>query len=154
MSVFWLSLSICVALLYALLMGPRWRRRRSDRELGRARQRFHLRREWLEAKFVDLAQQSGRPRGLIWADVDFENTESLARDRHTNQLQALVGITIRFEAIPGGPMEHVEAVGNLRAATAVFGFEQGEWKTSGRAIFNLSPDEAIKHLEGELETIE
>ena len=150
----WTVLAICIAVVTAVYLTPQWRRRRHERTLAAARQLFHLRREWLEAKFVDLAQKSGRPRGLLWKDVEFENSESLARDRHSNQLQALVGVTIRFEAIPGGDMEHVEAVGNLRAATAVFRFDDGEWKTSGRAIFNLSPVEAIKHLSGELETVE
>ena len=151
---FWTILAICIAIASVVYLTPQWRRRRQERTLATARQLFHLRREWLEAKFVDLAQKSGRPRGLLWKDVEFENSESLARDRHSNQLQALVGVTIRFEAIPGGDMEHVEAVGNLRAASAVFRFDDGEWKTSGRAIFNLSPVEAIKHLSGELETVE
>ena len=150
----WTILAICIAIASVVYLTPQWRRRRQERTLAAARQLFHLRREWLEAKFVDLAQKSGRPRGLLWKDVEFENSESLARDRHSNQLQALVGVTIRFGAIPGGDMEHVEAVGNLRAATAVFRFDDGEWKTSGRAIFNLSPVEAIKHLSGELETVE
>ena len=150
----WTILAICIAVASVVYLTPQWNRRRQERRLTAARQLFHLRREWLEAKFVDLAQKSGRPRGLLWKDVEFENSESLARDRHSNQLQALVGVTIRFEAIPGGDMEHVEAVGNLRAATAVFRFDDGEWKTSGRAIFNLSPVEAIKHLSGELETVE
>tara|TARA_B100000686_G_scaffold188006_1_gene194694 strand:- start:879 stop:1340 length:462 start_codon:yes stop_codon:yes gene_type:complete len=150
----WTILAICIAVASVVYLTPQWNRRRQERRLTAARQLFHLRREWLEAKFVDLAQKSGRPRGLLWKDVEFENSESLARDRHSNQLQALVGVTIRFEAIPGGDMEHVEAVGNLRAASAVFRFDDGEWKTSGRAIFNLSPIEAIKHLSGELETVE
>ena len=151
---FWTALAACIAIACILVLTPRWRRRSQERELSAARQLFRLRREWLEAKFVDLAQKSGRPRGLLWKAVDFDNIESLARDRHSNQLQALVGVTIRFEAIPGGDMEHVEAVGNLRAASAVFRFDDGEWKTNGRAIFNLSPVEAIKHLSGELETVE
>ena len=150
----WTILAICTAVASIVYLTPQWNRRRQERSLAAARQLFHLRREWLEAKFVELAQKSGRPRGLLWKDVEFENSESLARDRHSNQLQALVGVTIRFEAIPGGDMEHVEAVGNLRAASAVFRFDDGEWKTSGRAIFNLSPVEAIKHLSGELETVE
>ena len=42
----------------------------------------------------------------------------------------------------------------IHAVTAAHCFDDGEWKTSGRAIFNLSPVEAIKHLSGELETVE
>ena len=62
-------------------------------------------------------------------------------------LQAFVAVTISFEAIEGGPMEDVEAVGNLRAATAVFYFSGGAWHTDGRAIFNLNPTEAIAYCQ-------
>ena len=48
---------------------------------------------------------------------------------------------------PSGPwMEGVEAVGNLRYATAVFVLERGHWVTHGRALFNMHPDEAIRHF--------
>ena len=43
-----------------------------------------------------------------------------ARHRRSGELSAFVSVTIGFEAIEGGDMEDVEAVGNLRAATAVF----------------------------------
>ncbi|HTN75354.1 MAG TPA: hypothetical protein VL096_08910, partial [Pirellulaceae bacterium] len=120
--------------------------------LEAARDLFTLRREMLEAKFVSLASQSGKPRGLTWVDCDFESRVAFARDRHTRQLRALVGVTIRFEATEGGGMEENPNVGNLRAATAVFRFENGQWLTDGRAIFNLNPAEAIKHFQHELET--
>ena len=51
-------------------------------------------------------------------------------------------------------MEDVEAVGNLRAATAVFRHQAGQWMTDGRAIFNLNPTEAIRHFHHELETVD
>jgi hypothetical protein len=107
---------------------------------------FRKQREWLEAKFVEAASTSGRPRGLRWVDCDFENDITYARDRTTGGLSALVGVTIRFEAIEGGSMEHVEAVGNLRYATAVFRHADGRWTTDGRTIFNLNPAEAIEHF--------
>ena len=49
----------------------------------------------------------------------------LVRERGTGLLLALTPVTIAFEAIEGGPMEGVEAVGNLRAATAVFTYVRG-----------------------------
>ncbi len=51
-------------------------------------------------------------------------------------------------------MEDVEAVGNLRAATAVFFYDGKKWTTSGRALFNLNPSEAIRHYRHELETVD
>ena len=59
-----------------------------------------------------------------------------------------------IEAIEGGGMEDVEAVGNLRAATVVFRLDGPEWRADGRALFNLNPAEAIAHFHRELETIE
>lgn len=115
---------------------------------------FQRRREWLEAEFLTRASKCGRPRGLSWVNCDFENDVTFARDRHNGELRALVGVTISFEAIPGGGMEDVEAVGNLRAATAVFRFDRGHWETEGRAIFNLSPHETIRHFGHELEPVE
>ena len=61
--------------------------------------------------------------------------------------------TISFEAIPGGGMEDVEAVGNLRYATAFFVHRNNAWTTDGRAAFNLEPPEALKHYEKSLQRL-
>lgn len=120
---------------------------------ARARSLFSQRREWLEADFLTQAQRSGKPRGLQWVNCDFDDAVSYARDKANGQIRALVGVTISFEATPGGGMEDVEAVGNLRCATAVFRFHRNKWETDGRAIFNLRPDEAILHFKHELEAV-
>ncbi len=122
--------------------------------LEQAKQRFHLRREWLEARFFTLASASGKPRGLSWVDCEFEDEVSLARDRGSGQLRAFVGVTIRFAAVVGGGMEENENVSRLRAATSVFLLEGETWTTQGRAIFNLSPVQAIAHFREELELVE
>jgi hypothetical protein len=41
----------------------------------------------------------------------------------------------------------------LRYATAVFVFEKGQWLTNGRALFNMHPDEAIKHFAGQFQKL-
>jgi len=120
----------------------------------RARESFRLQRERMEAKFLDAARATGKPRGLNWKDCDFESALTLARDRHTGKLVGLVPVTVSFEAIVGGPMEGVEAVGNLRNATAVFHFDRGHWTTAGQAVFNLNPDEAIEHFRPQFERIQ
>ena len=119
-----------------------------------ARKQFHLRREWLEAHFLTLAGQSGSPRGLQWVDCDFEDEVSFARDRNTGRLRALVGVTISFEAIVGGGMEDNPNVSNLRAATAIFHLDGEAWSTTGRALFNLNPEQAIERFGQELEHVE
>jgi hypothetical protein len=152
-----LGLAALIAIVSAaafLLWQPRRRAGRHEKALARARREFHLRREQLEAKFLTRAGESGKPRGLRWVDCDFDNDVTYARDKRSGQLSAFVGVTISFEAIEGGGMEEVEAVSNLRAATAVFSFdEKRQWYTEGRAIFNLNPAEAIQYYQANLELV-
>lgn len=142
--------AVALVLTFVLLHKP-MRRARREANLELAQREFRLQRERLEALFFKLASSSGRPRGLRWTECDFENDVSYARDRATGELSAFVAVTIAFEAIEGGPMEDVEAVGNLRAATAVFTHKAQGWTTSGRAMFNLNPNEAIAFYEGLVE---
>ena len=145
------ALGVMLIALFALVW---WIRRQQVSSLQRARETFHLRREWLEADFVTRAGASGKPRGLRWVNCDFEDGVAFARDRRTGRYRALVGVTISFEAVEGGGMEDVEAVSNLRAATVVFRLDGPEWRADGRALFNLNPAEAIAHFQHELETVE
>lgn len=155
MPVLLIVVGVLVGVAVALAIAwPRWKQRQAEVMLDHARREFHLRREWLEASFLKLASKTGLPRGLKWVDCDFDNPVCLARDRSSGHLRALVGVTIAFSAIAGGGMEDVEAVGNLRAATAVFRFENGAWTTDGWAIFNLNPSEAIEHYHRELELVD
>ena len=57
-----------------------------------------------------------------------------------------LGVTVAFEVIEGGDMEGVEAVGNLRNASAVFFYQDGKWQTGGRVLFNLNPDEVVERF--------
>ncbi len=154
---FWTGLA-CVVLAAVVIGVSGWllrrhNRRQSEAEMQRWREAFHRRREWLEADFHKAASNRGTPRGLAWADCDFEDDVAFARDRQTGEPTALVGVTIRFEAIAGGGMEEVEAVGNRKAATAVFRYRSGQWTTDGRAVFNLNPSETIDYYHSELERI-
>jgi hypothetical protein len=143
-----------VAVIAALLVWRPLKAILQEIQTERARELFALQRERLEAKFLDMAAASGKPRGLRWKDCDWASEVRFARDRTTGQLAALVAVTIRFEAIEGGDMEHVPAVGNLREATAVFYFSRGQWHTSGKALFNMNPDEALDHFKGRYERVE
>lgn len=119
----------------------------------RARELFRLQKELFEAKFLDAAAATGLPKGLIWKDVALEATLELVYDLSSRRLLGLVPATIEFTAIEGGPMEGVEAVGNLRYATAVFMFVKGQWTTQGRALFNMHPGEAIEHFAGQFQKV-
>jgi hypothetical protein len=126
---------------------------RSAERLARAQRDFHRQRELLEARFIERAAASGKPRGLRWADVDFDDDVIYARDRRTRQLKALVAIEVGFEAIAGGGMEDVEAVSNVRAATAEFLYDGTRWTTEGRVFFNLAPSATVKYLATDLELV-
>ncbi|MDZ4818396.1 MAG: hypothetical protein SGJ20_05425 [Planctomycetota bacterium] len=153
--IYWVILAsvVCAAVVIALAWRP-MREARRERVLAEAKRQFHRSRERLEAKFVQQAGNSGKPRGLRWVDCDFDNDVTYARDRRNGQLSAFVACTIRFEAIEGGGMEEVEAVSNLRAATAVFFFDPAsQWTSEGRALFNLNPTEAIHYYQANLELV-
>src|SRR5260370_106334 len=143
-----------VLALAALLLA--WRPLRSfSREVQaeRAREAFKLQRERLEANFLRAAQATGKPRGLRWRDIDCDDKVLFARERRTGQIAALVGATVRFEAVEGSDMEGLPAVGNLRNASAVFFFHRGHWDTVGKAVFNLNPHEAVEHFKNQYERI-
>ncbi len=151
----WVALGVAGAAAAAAVAFA-WRPLRLARlaaEFERARKEFHRQREWLEVRFLELAGRSGMPRGLRWRNCEFENEVVYARDRRTSELRAFVGMTVYFEAVEGGPMEDVEAVGRPRAATAVFCHRGGKWETDGRAIFNLNPVQAIAHFQHELDEL-
>jgi hypothetical protein len=152
----WWVVALAGLVLVCALAGLLWRPIRSrlrEQELERAKRDFHRHREHLEARFVRLAANSGKPRGLEWVRCDFDNDVIYARHRRSGQISAFVAVTIGFEATEGGGMEHVEAVANLRAATAVFRVEHGTWATDGRAIFNLNPSEAVAYYHENLELV-
>ena len=119
----------------------------------RARELFRLQRERLQDRFVQEAATSGKPRGLRWLKVEWDSNIEFSRDRATDQITAFVGVTVEFEAIEGGDMEGVAAVSNLRDATAVFFHDKGVWRTVGRALFNMNPQGALEHLNGQFEPL-
>jgi hypothetical protein len=142
----WILVGVLSLIVLSMLAARPLRKAMQEAQLAEARRQFQVQREGLEAKFVQLAESSGKPRGLRWVNCEFADDVSYARDRKSARLTAMVACTISFEAIEGGGMEDVEAVGNLRAASAAFNFEHNRWSTDGRAIFNLSPTQAIAHF--------
>lgn len=126
---------------------------RHQREARRAREKFRMQRERLEARFFDLARNTGKPRGLRWIECDWLESVTFARDRQSRLLTAFVAVNIRFEAIEGGDMEDVAAVSNIRDAAAVFHYQSGSWGTGGRALFNMNPADALVRLEGQFEPV-
>jgi hypothetical protein len=149
----WSAVAVGVMVVLAALCLRPLRRFVRQIQLERARESFRLQRQRLEAQFGPAAAATGKPRGLLWKDCQFDGGIEFARDRHTGDIAALAGVTIQFEAIPGSDMEGLPAVGNLRNATAVFFFHRGQWQTVGKAVFNMNPDEAIEHFKNQYERV-
>ena len=122
--------------------------------IERALRQFERERPELEKAFFQKAAATGKPRGLAWKECGFQPGLLLARDRANGELVALVAVTISFEAVEGGGMEDVEAVGNLRAATAVFHWNGRQWTTQGRAVFNLEPREVLERYRDSLDQVQ
>ena len=151
----WLWLLACVAVLVGFILLLRRPLRSFGKQVQgeRARELFKLQRERLEVKFLRAAAATGKPRGLRWKDCQWESGAEFVRERRTGQIAALVGVTIRFEAVEGSDMEGLPAVNNLRNASAVFFFHRGHWDTVGKVVFNMNPDEAVAHFKNQYERI-
>lgn len=150
-----LIISVLVVLGLAFVLASRpllnlWQ----SRETARAIPKFKLQREQLEHRFFEVARTLGKPRGVRWLECDWQDRVTFGRDLQSGLLTAFVAVRIRFEAIEGGDMEDIAAVGHQRDASAVFHFQNGNWGTAGRALFNMDPVDAIERLEGQYERVE
>ena len=79
---------------------------------------------------------------------------TFGREVESGLLTAFAAVEIRFEAVEGGDMEEVEAVGTVRDAAALFHYKDGSWGTGGRALFNMNPADALERLNDQYEPIE
>ena len=129
----------------------RWMQRREAQLAAAA---FRRQRETMEAKFFELASRSGKPRGLRWVKCDWQPGVTLAREAQSGLLTAFVSIELHFEAIEGGDMEDVAAVGTVRDACAMFHYQYGQWGTGGKALFNMNADDAMMKLQGQFIAVE
>jgi hypothetical protein len=154
MFAFWMTLVVVSALcLIGLVLVLIARRTGPGVTVPEARQMFEHCSKQLQSTFFQTAAAGGKPRGLTWKTCEFGREFELARDKDSGEFLALLPVTIAFEAIPGSDMEGVAAVGNLRLATAIFVLRKGEWTTNGRAVFNMSPAETLKHFHHQYEPV-
>jgi hypothetical protein len=138
-----------------LLLAACWWLARFGRgvQLERARESLRLQGKRLEQQFLEAARRTGKPRGLRWAGCEFAGDFELARDRATRRIVAFVPVIVQFEAVEGGDLEGVPAVDQPKTACALFVFERGTWVTTGRAVFNLPPPDAIRQLHAHYDPI-
>jgi hypothetical protein len=123
-------------------------------QVARARELFRLQRERLEADFLQAAERAGVPRGVRWAGCAFEARLVLVRDRRTGQLLGLAPFAVHFEPVAGEPLEDAESAGCERTASALFFFERGVWRTIGKALFNMGPEQALRHFHEQYERVD
>jgi hypothetical protein len=129
-------LPICFAATVAVLrrsVGGMMRSARFDR----ARDQFRLRREWLEARFLDGLAQLDPSERLRWEEAHWHNEVTWARDRQTGRFLALVEVHFdpdRYELDPDVCRRH---------ATVVFEYTRGQWRADGKRLDELRPHEAF-----------
>ena len=149
----YIAIVILVGLAIGVAAGVLWRNAQVNATRQAAVQSFDKARPGLAAGFLEVAGATGKPRGLIWKNCELSGEPLFATDRVTGELYALVTATISFEAVEGGDMEDVEAVGNLRCATAIFVYRDHSWTTDGRAVFNLEPAQSLERFHESLSPI-
>ena len=155
MTYFFVASGILIAVIALILVvGQPLLKSLQRREAETAIRKFRTQREQLEAKFFDIASRLGKPRDLRWLDCDWQDRVTLGREVESGLLTAFAAVEIRFEAVEGGDMEEVEAVGTLRDAAALFHYKDGSWGTGGRALFNMNPADALERLNDQYEPID
>jgi hypothetical protein len=148
-----LALGAALAGIAILLWRPARMAAREAR-LAQAKRHFHRQRERLEAKFIQLAAAGAKPDAPRWTDCDFDDAVAYVRNRATGELSAFVAVTVALDGLPDVSTSSAsDLIGNLRAGTAVFRFDRDHWETDGRAILNLSPSEAIRFYQNDLEVV-
>jgi len=147
---FWLVM--VVAFVLAACWRParaHWRRR----AFSRARHDFHLQRERLEAKFVQLASMDDQRGDDAWEHCFFADDVAYVRSRVSGDLAAFVAVTVGIDAYDPATTGAGNLPMNRRAGTAVFRWGGARWETDGRLMFNLSPFEAIRLHHDDLEMV-
>lgn len=100
------------------------------------------------AAFIRRGSDSGLPRGLSWLGAEVTGAAVFVQDRDTGFVVALLPTVVRFEPVPGSDMVDVPHARDPRPVVALFTYQRGAWTTTGRAVFNLTPDEIIARSVG------
>jgi hypothetical protein len=106
-----------------------------DVHVDHARELFHVRREWLEARFISALGRADPAEGQRWEAAQWHDDVFWARDRQTRRLLAMV--CVDFEP---GPFD---LLGAPRHATALFEFRKGQWHVEGKRLDEIRPDQAV-----------
>ena len=155
----WVPLAVGAILAVVVLIWRPMRAASRQARFAETRRDFHVQRERLEAKFVQLASANAKPNGPNWADCEFDDDVAYVRNRSTGELSAFVAVTVTvtlgdLDGLGDSPTGVGDLIGSLRTGTAVFRFDRSHWETDGRAILNLTPAQAIRLYQNDLEVVE
>jgi hypothetical protein len=109
-----------------------------------AAEAFRRNRAALVTAFLQAARGQGRPRGLEWVSAEPMGEAIFARDPKTGGLVGMLPLVVSFRPTEGSDLEDVPQAREPRTVTAMFAHEHGEWRTTGRAVFNLTPAQVIE----------
>jgi hypothetical protein len=121
----------------ALLVRRSFRHLYQSVQVEQARDLFRLRREWLEAHFLDELSKLDPVERLRWEEAHWHDEVVWARDRQNGKLLALIGVHFDadlFDTLGEPPQRH---------ATVVFEFHRGHWRSDGRRLDEVRPHEAF-----------
>ena len=149
----WILIACALALTVTLILWRPIQIGTREARFAKARKEFHRQREWLEVRFIARASSPTRPDEARWSNCEFDDAVSYVRHRTTGELSAFVAVTVALEGIGQMISSATELMSNLQAGTAVFRFEKDRWVTDGRVILNLSPNEAIRFYQNDLEMV-
>ena len=150
----WILIAVGAVVAVIVLVWRPLRTASREAQFAQRRRAFHTQRERLEAKFIQLASANAKPDGPHWEDCDFDDDVAYVRNRRTGELSAFVAVTVAVDRFDDSPSIAGDVIGNLRAGTAVFRFDGHHWETDGRALLNVSPTEAIRLYQKDLEIID
>ncbi len=149
----WISIACALAVAAALLLWRPFQIAARESRFAKARKEFHRQREWLEVRFIAQAGSAAKPEEARWSNCEFDDAVCYVRHRTTGELSAFVAVTVALEGIGQMTTSATDLMSNLQAGTAVFRFDKDHWMTDGRVILNLSPNEAIRFYQNDLEMV-
>jgi hypothetical protein len=149
----WIPIACTLAVAAILLLWRPMQMAARESRFTKARKEFHRQREWLEVRFIAQAGSPSRPDEARWSNCEFDDAVSYVRHRTTGELSAFVAVTVALEGIGQMSSSTTDLMSNLQAGTAVFRFDKERWLTDGRVILNLSPNEAIRFYQNDLEMV-
>lgn len=129
------------------------RDQRRATEIDRAVNSFRLQREYVEAKFFDVAGSLGQQPAVRWRECEWQRNATFARDLQSGVITAFVSLVVHFETTEEAQQLGAEGGATACQAAALFHYHEGRWTTNGWILLNMDPDDALIGLDDEFEPV-